>query len=280
MELGWPDDYPSAASLRREVEAMAESVTEAVLDSVPSSELIGLYVKGSARRRWDSVIDYVPEISDVDIHILFRDETCIERRLGTMEAALGLQSGIEDRYRDKVRSPIHMPRPQLVILNHLLQDPDYSPSPRESLTTLWGEDCAEAAYDEERERGLARRRLLSDAEILQVLPFRVVDKPGRYLLTVLRDLTWRVSPAGPRVLCVRRMPSAEAWSLNRTGVVGALERLGEEGLAAAYRDFYVSAWSCFLSNYKDSSAARNAIAAGSEVLRQASEAAQVGGSAA
>lgn len=271
MASPWPENYPSAAIIRHEVESMAASVAEVLLECIPTSEMAGLYLKGSARARWDSPLDYVPEVSDVDVHVLFRGDACVERRLGTIEAALAIQMRIEDRYRSKVRSPVHMPRPQLVVLNHLLQDPDYSPSPRKSVRTLWGDEYPEAAYNEEREREMARRRLLSEAEILQALPLRIVDKPGAHLLPVVRDLTWRVSPTGPRVLCLHGMPAAEAWSLNRTGIAGALERLGEEGLAGHYRDFSLSAWRSFLSRHQDSDAIRSVIAAGSEVIRRAAE---------
>jgi hypothetical protein len=271
MASPWTEDYPSAAVLRREVESMVTSITEVLLECLPASEISGLYLKGSAHKPWDSPLDYVPEISDVDVHLLFRDDACVERRLGTIEAALAIQNRIEDRYHSKVRSPLHTPRPQLVILNRLLRAPDYSPSPPNTVSTLWGDEYPQGSYDEERERELARRRLLSEAEILQALPLRIADKPGAYLLAVMRDLTWRVSPAGPRVLCLHGMPATKVWSLNRTGVVSALGRFGEHDLLASYRRFYLSAWRSFLSGHQDSDAIRSAIGAGAEVIRLAAE---------
>jgi hypothetical protein len=267
MELLWPDHYPSPISLRHEVECMVAAVVEVLLDPALSLGVTGVYLKGSAQKRWDSAIDYVPEVSDVDVHVLFGDEASIERGLGTVEQAMAVQSRVEDGYRAKVRDPIHMPRPQMVILNRLLRDTDYSPSPRHAVTTIHGEDYPESAFDEERERELARRSLFSHAEVLQALPLRVIDKPGRYLLAVIRDLTWRVSPTGPRVLSLLGVPSAQAWSLNRTGVADAVKRLGQERFAKAYIDFYLAAWACFLSRYEDSEAARKAVAGGCEVLR-------------
>ena len=275
MALGWPDDYPSPASVRKEVDAMVASIAEALLRRIPASQIAGIYFKGSAQRRWDSLLDYVPEISDVDVHVLFRDDESVARRLGTVEEALAIQSHIEAAYRAKVASPLHTPRPQLTILNHLLRDPEYSPSPRETVTTLHGDDYPEATYDEHRERELACARMLSHCEALKTLPLRVVDRPGSLLLTVVRDLTWRVSPSGPRVLSVLGMPAAQAWSLNRTEVVAALEEQREGDLATSYRDFYLSAWAYFLSRYADSAAARSTVRAGAEVLRRAAVAAGV-----
>lgn len=274
LELGWPDDYPDTASLRVEIDAMVASVVDAVLRQVPATELAGIYLKGSAHKRWDSPVDYVPEISDVDVHVLFRNGDSVDRRLGTAEAAMAVQKRIEEGYAARIKRPIHTPRPQLVVLNLLLQDPDYSPSPPGMVETLWGEPYPSATYDEQKERAVARKRLLADAAALDTLPLRVIDKPGRYLWAVIRDLTWRTGPSGPRMLLLFGMPAAQVWSLNRTGVIQALENLGAHDFARAYRDYYLSAWIYFLSGYADSEAARSAVGAGVNALRMAAAAAE------
>jgi hypothetical protein len=275
LELGWPKAYPDPASLRAEIDAMVASVVEAVLGQVPTTELAGVYLKGSARKQWDSPVDYVPEISDVDIHVLFRDERCVADRLGTPEAALAVQQRIEEGYAARIKRPIHTPRPQLVVLNLLLDDPDYSPSPAGVVETLWGEPYPSATYDEQREQAVARKRLLADAAILEALPLRLLDKPGRYLWAVVRDLTWRVGPSGPRLLLLLGTPAAQAWSLNRTGIIRALDELRATDFARAYRDYYLSAWAYFLSGYADSAAARSTVRAGIDALRIAAAAAEV-----
>ena len=273
MEPGWPSDYPDIASLRAEIDAMVASLVEAILGHVPATELAGIYLKGSAHKQWDSPVDYVPEISDVDVHILFRDEGSIAHRLGTPEAAMAVQRQIEEGYASRIKRPIHTPRPQLVVLNLFLQDPDYSPSPAGMVETLWGEPYPSATYDEHKEQAVARKRLLADAAILETLPLRLIDKPGQYLLAVIRDLTWRTGPSGPRMLLLFGMPAAQVWSLNRTGVIQALERSGAHDFARAYRDYYLSAWACFLSGYADSAAARSAVSAGIDALQIAAAAA-------
>ncbi len=276
--LRWDDSYPSPASLRPEVNAMSESIVEVLLDRIPPSEVAGIYGKGSAWKIWDSPVDYVPEISDVDVHLLFKDDAGAAKHLGTVEAALEVQSRIEVAYRNRVSSPIHTPRPQLVLLNKLLQDPSYSPSPKETVTTLHGADYPDEAYDEQRERDLAAARLLDQSSVLEWFPLHVVDKPGPYLMASLRALTWRVSPTAPRVLVLKRVSAKEAWSLNRTKAIALLEEMGEAQLANEYARFYLSAWEYFLSGYADSEAARKAIRAsiavieaGAEVARKAQE---------
>ena len=120
----WSERYPSVAALRREVDALVESFVEVLLARVPADELRGIYLKGSAKKEWTSPVDYVPELSDVDIHVFFRDAADVERRLGSTEVALGIQSDVEERYLSKVASPVHFPRPQVVILNYVLQQPE------------------------------------------------------------------------------------------------------------------------------------------------------------
>ena len=58
------------------------------------------------------------------------------------------------------------------------------------------------------------------------MPLHLVDKPGRYLREALRQLVWRVSPAGPRVLHVSGVDTERAWSMNRTRVIHALREAG------------------------------------------------------
>lgn len=274
MAVEWTDRYPSPESLRREVSAMVESFVEVLLDRIPASEIAGIYFKGSAQKDWDSPVDYVPELSDVDIHLLFRDSSDIGRRL-TIEGALGIQSQVEDVYRKKAPSPIHIPRPQITMLNHLLQEPDYCSTPVEAVTTLYGDDYPETGHtDEQRLREIARQRLPSYASPLETLPLSLVDKPGDYIVSALRGLNWRVSPIGPIVLFLLGMPWREVWVLNRTRMIAVLEEQGEAKLAADYSAFYLSGWDYFLSGYTDSAAARRAVMAAVETLRTAAAAAE------
>ena len=66
---------------------MVASIVEALLRQIPSSEVAGIYFKGSAQKRWDSPVDYVPEVSDVDIHVLLRDDDVCRIRCGPFRSA-------------------------------------------------------------------------------------------------------------------------------------------------------------------------------------------------
>ncbi len=68
----WDDGYPDQKQLRHEVTCMAESFVETLLEQIPNDKVRDLYFKGSAKKRWDTPIDYFPEASDLDVHPWFQ----------------------------------------------------------------------------------------------------------------------------------------------------------------------------------------------------------------
>ena len=99
----------------------------------------GIYAKGSATRAWDTVIDYVPEISDVDIHVWLVDEPSAQPVLQDLDVALAIQADLERRYKEAIHVPLHVPRPQIMLLKTLAEDPAYVPLPPHVVETLYGE---------------------------------------------------------------------------------------------------------------------------------------------
>ena len=85
---GWNDGYPDPVRLRHEVSCMTEAIVETLLDRIPNDEIRAIYLKGSANKRWDTPIDYVPEASDLDLHLWFHDDG-VERTLyGDLDQAI------------------------------------------------------------------------------------------------------------------------------------------------------------------------------------------------
>lgn len=251
---------------------MVASYVDALLRKVPESELAGMYFKGSAQKEWDSPLDYVPELSDVDVHVLFAADEGAAKYLGSPEQALELQAAAEAAYFAKVPRPLHVPRPQLLVLNSFLNDADFGQTPAEAITVLHGRDYPEGALLEaDRVRALDAKRLAGEAEYITRFPMHAVDKPAKYLREALRGMVWRISPTGPRVLHLLGAQFAEVWTANRTKVVALLEDLGEREFADRYTRFYLSGWDYFLSAYGDHDAGRRALLAGIDVLRRGVE---------
>src|SRR5205814_10092859 len=113
----WDSAYPPIATIRAECDAMRASIVEAVLANLGESEVVAVLAHGSSLKPWDSLIDYVPELSDVDVQLVLKDPDPFERDL---ERALAIQSDYERRFAARVPHPCHIPRPQIMVINRQL----------------------------------------------------------------------------------------------------------------------------------------------------------------
>lgn len=266
----WNDGYPDPERLRYEVSCMTDTIVETLLDSIPNDEIRAIYLKGSAKKRWDTPIDYVPEASDLDIHVWFHDDKWERSLFCNLEQAITVQRDIEGRYGRKCPQPIHTPRPQIMVMNTLLRRPGYMHSPPDSARILFGEDYPTADYSAVDEiKRYKCHDLLALADIVDNYPYRVFDRPDKYLAELLRDLSFRVSPVGPIVLQLAGLNPMTVWSMNRTEVTRALEDIGEGDLAEIYVGYFLARWRWFLSRDGDLDALRDAVRAALEVLERA-----------
>ncbi len=266
----WIDGYPDQEQVRHEVKCMAESFVETLLEKIPNDQIRALYLKGSAKKRWDTPIDYVPEASDLDMHLWFCEDDGWREHIGTVRQAVAIQQGVEQRYFTKVQRPVHTPRPQLMILNELVTMPRYMDSPRSTVQILYGERYPDADYT--NQDGIRRDKcedLIEHATFLVRFPLNTVDRPGKYVSESLRILNYRVSPAGPIVVHLSGVDAEEAWSMNRTTTVRALREVGHAELANEYVRYYLARWKFFLSNFEDFESARVATYSAIEVIRRA-----------
>ncbi|UCE26792.1 MAG: hypothetical protein JSW52_10675 [Candidatus Coatesbacteria bacterium] len=265
--ISWDERYPDPTVLRGEVKSILDAYVETLFEFIPQDELKGIYFKGSAQKEWDTPLDYVPELSDVDIHVLFATAPRGEFP-DTVEDALAIAAAAERKFYENIAAPVHFPRVQLMVLNRLMEEPDFMGTPPGATTVLYGAEPPETDYgDVERIVELDSQRLVAEESFLRRLPPQLVDRPGRYIWDVLRRLTWRVAPAGPRALTVLgAAPPGEVWVANRTAVIGLLRDAGEDALADDYSRFYLYGWDYFLLGYEDFDAARSCALAGARVL--------------
>ncbi len=272
MTPEWDARYPDQEALRGEVDLMADAFVEALLEEVPANQIRTIYLKGSACKPWDSPLDYVPEVSDLDIHVHFRGDEHWRGFSSSLQKAMRIQKRVETLFLSQTVQPVHTPRPQLIVLNAAERKPDWVDAPRSTVRVLHGEEYPQVEYsDSDRIRRGECDRLLTDASYVRHVPLQIIDRPLRYLWEVMRALVWRVSPAGPRVLHISGVDTESAWSMNRTGVVDALREIGLDALAEPYTSFYLSAWRYFLSGYADTDAGRDAISSAVEVLQEAEQ---------
>jgi hypothetical protein len=259
--------YLDPAILRYEISAMAEAFIAALLGAFPAGSVEAVYGKGSAFKAWDSPIDYVPEVSDVDLHVLFADGRPENEKSIDLETALAVEARTTAGYRSRIKDAFHVPRLQFIPIKWMEAQPSYVPSPAGTVKVLLGSNRPGPGIDLQVSLENARGLLLEQREFLGKLGDQVIDKPAGYKREVVRQMAWRVSPTGPRVLEVLGIPFERAWAGNRTTAVRLLRSVGEDDLAANYASFYLHAWEYYLSSYGDGESAGDLIRSGSKILR-------------
>lgn len=268
----WGGRFPNPQVLRAEVDAMVEAIVGALIDNL-GKEIEGLWLKGSAAKPWETPIDYVPELSDVDIHYRV-SKSQGSAGLEDLDRALALHREIARRFNAAQPSPIHVPRPQFISVDQIEQLSDYIPSPAATVQTLHGAPpSTPLTIDEAAVRAIDARSLLEAGhpDFLRKAISDLVERPGRHLYTALRHLNWRVSPAATRALSVLGVDYSSAWSANRSQAVRLLRLQDEVELADQFSAYYEGGWEFFLSNWCDEDAGRAAFSAGVKVLRQGAE---------
>ena len=269
----WDSRFPDRDQLLAETRCLAECVRNQLLALIPEDQIRGIYLTGSTVKPWDSPLDYVPEVSDVDIHVSFRDDASWRRHLDTVPQALAMQAAIEACFDERIARPLHRPRPQILVLNKLMAErKGFVYAPRSTVVVLHGEAYPKDDYgDPDAIRRHNAADLVERAEFVQRVPLLAIDRPWTYARDLLSQLTWRISPVGPLALHLSGFDTEHVWTLNRTKATAALQDLGFANLANPYRAFYLSAWDYFLSAFTDTTACRAAILAGTQVLTEGAD---------
>jgi hypothetical protein len=225
------------------------------------------YSKGSAVKKWDSEIDYVPLLSDVDIHFRIRDGN---RAFGDgsqgLTMAMDAASEYELRFRQRNSKHLHLPRTQLILLNDLEKDPFYVPPRLDDVRIMLGELSKKTppSNDRVREIDLAQLDLLGP--YLEALPMSAVDRTGLDWWTLVRQMGWRVSPSPVRLLSQVYEEPLDVWSWNRTRLCRELKSCGNNEVETSYREFYLAGWQLFQSGLKNPERFRLVVSKGYDVL--------------
>ena len=143
----WDDRLPDRNQLRAETRCLAACVRDQLLRLIPEDEIRGIYLTGSTVKSWDSPLDYVPEISHVDIHLAFHADNAWRQYLDTVPGALAIQKEIEACFAKRIPQPLHHPRLQLLVMNKLLAErPGFVYAPQSTVVVLHGEPYPQDDY--------------------------------------------------------------------------------------------------------------------------------------
>ncbi|MFX1286686.1 MAG: hypothetical protein ACFFB5_23820 [Promethearchaeota archaeon] len=226
------------------------------------------YAKGSAIKQWDSPLDYVPILSDLDIHIKLVDDYEIFQNVSDPIAkSLDISENYEHNFRTKYPKSFHLPRSQLVTINHLETLPDYVPPRLSDIRIVYGEPIIPITLQPSRIREIDYNHLIKLKEILKNLPMSLIDRSGLDYWVLIRRINWQVSPTPIRLLTqIIDIPPLEIWSWNRTKIISELENHGFEELMQNYKEFYLKGWEAFLAQHQKNEILQQIIYHGCKVL--------------
>ncbi|MBM3292279.1 hypothetical protein FJY84_06335 [Candidatus Bathyarchaeota archaeon] len=258
-------NYPLLEA-RRDVIACIQ-VWKKLFETFYSNILDYAYVKGSAVKKWDSAIDYVPMLSDVDIHFKIKDGANFFSSENKFREAIKINELYEKKFVNKNPNYLHIPRIQVLELNSRLNNLDFVlTSELHNEDILFGNPEKILKREVNEIRTLDLKMLLNLQELLNNLPMSVLDRSGIDFITLIRRLSYEVSPSPVRVLSQILDDPYEVWNLNRTDICKKLLECGFTDLAKSYSGYYFTGWDVFRTSFRDTALMRSLLLYGYEVL--------------
>ncbi|NNF63032.1 MAG: hypothetical protein HKN07_02125 [Acidimicrobiia bacterium] len=175
--------------------------------------------KGSAVKPWDGPYDFIPGLSDLDLHVY---------RPG------GLENVWEVRRQlfDSVGSPPGDTMLQLIVVNSL-ELPEEWTLLEGTYQVLVGEKPPSVPSTEGEMRDRDKRDIERLADHASDIRRGVIDRSDAELWPYLRRVRWMFPTVLNRVACVAGHPPEIVWKLNRTGI---LELTKHDDAVATVRD--------------------------------------------
>ncbi|MFX0120954.1 MAG: hypothetical protein ACFFCU_18730 [Promethearchaeota archaeon] len=259
------DDYLQLA--REDIEHSLE-VWKSLLINEFSDKIDYIYAKGSAVKPWQSPFDYVPILSDIDIHIMLKkNKSLFCNGLNAFKKSLEISEKYERIFTKKFPNTLHLPRTQLVIINHLLKSLDYIPPRSNDVKIVYGDPVFPSIPKPHIIREIDFKKLLELHDTVERIPINLIDRTGIDYWVLIRRINWQVSPTPIRVLTqVLDTSPDEIWSWNRTKLINELENQGYVELTNHYKQYYLAGWKAFLAEYQDPQTFREVIYYGYHVL--------------
>lgn len=262
------------SNLKFEVEFAIEIWKDLLLEKF-QNELDYIYVKGSAVKQWKSKIDYVPQISDVDMHVKVKSGLDSELLHPSIETSRELSKEYEKRFKkyftDLQQVPIHLPRMQLVFINRIIDNNLKFVFPRKKdVRIVYGRPIfpPEESHDYVRQDDKAALQTLQTT--LEKIPVDLLDRSD-YLeyYIILRRINYLVSPTPIRLL-TQLLPTEnpyDIWTWNRTNITSALRELSLNDTASVYEHYYLLAWELFDQNFQNTELFLQLLSTGLQVLQ-------------
>lgn len=190
-------------ALRSQLAEYAERAAEVLYRSYPDAQSI--LWKGSALKPWDGPYDFIPRLSDLDLHVY---------RPGGLENVWDVRRALFDAVG---------PAPGETMLQLLVIDADSIPDEWTLFDGTYEVLVGTAPPQSDPNEADMRERDVRDIERFDdhAADIRrgVVDRPGSALWPYLRRVRWMFPTVLNRVASVAGHSPALIWTLNRTGVL-------------------------------------------------------------
>ena len=256
---------------RKDVKTCITCWKEILTDEFPE-QITVMYAKGSACKPWESDIDYVPVISDVDIHVRFITKDKNDPlSLLPVKDAINMTEKYEKLFFRRRKHFLHLPRVQIVNVNEIIKDPTFIFPRIEDILLVYGWYDPPVQVSDKNIRESDKKRALSDlTDYLSILSEKTFDRSGMDYWIQLRSMTWRVSATPVRLLTqlldISQISPYEVWTWNRSRIVKELITQDLTSLAMSYQNFYLSGWKLFLSGFSETGHYREMLNYGHSVL--------------
>jgi len=241
-KYSWSNKYPSQSVLRKDIDALIYAFMNVLFQNVPKKDVDTIYFKGSASKKWESVIDYVPNVSDVDLHVRLRSYSSYNKLL-CIENSLKFVKSVEKEFFKLNPKHYHMPRLEMNIYSFVKDKLDYLPTPKTSVKIIYGTTPYDYILpDRKKLLKRAREQIFGTEKFLNKLPMRTMDKDSSSLLGYIKDMCRQITNVVPNTLTILGLSYDDSWKDNRTTIYNHLLRLGKKALAKNFADFYYYAW--------------------------------------
>ena len=232
-----------------------------------------IFTKGSSAKKWESDIDYVPIISDVDIHIkLKNNKKKLLSKNNSFENASWFTNFYEKSFyktcEEVNHNSLHLPRVQIVQLDFHGRKGYIVPPREQDVTWLQGKSIFPEEFDHEKIREMDRKSLLNEKAFIDTIPESYLELSGLEYYTLLYRINSRMSATPVRLLTqILNENPHDIWAKNKTSIKNILIENNFSELASYYENYYVNGWKLFESSFTDTSIFRTMIKDGYNLLQ-------------
>ncbi len=262
------DDYLDYLSQAKQDVKSSLDIWTGIFNDCYKEKVDYIYCKGSAVKEWDSIIDYVPILGDLDIHVKLHDgESFFTDQEDAFFESIEISRKYEEQFCSQNRDYLHVPRTQIVNLSQLENEAFFVYPRIKDVEILIGKPKQNPIQSDSEIRTIDKNNILELKTHLLTLPMSAIDRSGLDLWTLVRRMSWRISPTPVRLLTQFHDSPLDVWTFNRTKICEELEKRDFSNICKLYTSYYETGWKAFFEGFKISKTLRELLILGYKILK-------------